>query len=302
MNQPQRWLHSAPNPKIRDLLRAGLNDDPDVQALPRTLAALGLGAAVTLVSGTAAALAAEGAARGTFASAAAATSATGAAVATGSAASALVIGKWLAIGFLAGGVASAGLLVSQNGFGLRHQEAQHASPGTPAAMRAPLPARKRAGVAEPEPEAWVPALGPARSEVEVEPKPVGERSHNVTGGASPKRVTSPSKQPSRTLAEPAKASEPRGALAQEIAWIDAARRALSSGDVNRSLAELDAFERTRKLGVLDREAGLLRLDALRQKGDIDGARKVAERYLRAFPGDAHAPRLREFMSSTESKP
>jgi hypothetical protein len=308
VNQPKRWLDSAPNPKIRDLLRSGLTDDPDAQALPRTAAALGLGAAVTVVSSSAAALAVGGAAaQGTLTSSAAAgasaTSATSAVLAAGNGtASALLVGKWLAVGFLSGGIASAGLTVAQTGFGPQSHEAPQVAASVPAAKRAALPARSRAIGSNPirvAPAPPVPSRNEAATTLESEPSPAVN--------ASPARATLPAAK-SATLAVPAtpkeagrKPNETRGPLAAEIAWIDSARRALANGDADRALAELDAFERARTLGVLDREAGLLRIDALRKKGEVARARSVAQRYLGAFPGDAHAPRLREFLDSTEAE-
>jgi hypothetical protein len=315
VNQPNRWLDSAANPKIRDLLRSGLADAPDAQALPRTAAALGLGAAVTVVSDSAAALtlgklAVESAAQGSLASSAAAATATGAAgtalaTASSSSVGALWVGKWLAIGFLTGGVASAGLVTSQAVFGARSHEARQVVPSVPSAKRAAVPARSRTNGATPSSDVSLRPSAPSQNENEAPPVVIRESSPKTHANLERAALPAANAVSTARSAPPGKAAVEtdagRGALAAEIAWIDSARRALASGDVNRSLAELDTFERARTLGVLDREAGLLRIDALRKKGDVAGARRVAERYLEAFPGDAHAPRLREFLGSSEAQ-
>jgi hypothetical protein len=244
-----------------------------------------------------------------FASSAAgatASSATGAALATGSGSSvgALLVGKWLFVGFLTGGVASAGLVASQSEFGARPNDELHVARGVPAAKRT-VPASSRGNAATSSPEVSAPSSAPIRNENEAttvassEPGPKART--NLERAAVPAANAVNTTLAASPGAAEARAKESRGALAAEIAWIDSARRALASGDVNRSLSELDAFERTRLLGVLDREAGLLRIDALRKKGDIAGARRVAQRYLETFPTDAHAPRLREFLGGAEAK-
>jgi hypothetical protein len=86
-----------------------------------------------------------------------------------------------------------------------------------------------------------------------------------------------------------------GALAAEVARIDAARSALSRGDTARALAEIAAYRSERRLGVLDREAALLAIRAHSERGDVERARELARSYLAQNPDDAHAPRLRELV-------
>lgn len=93
----------------------------------------------------------------------------------------------------------------------------------------------------------------------------------------------------------------KGALAREVAQIDAARRALVSSDPEAALSELAAYEQSRRLGVLDREALLLRIDALLQQQKFSEARGLAYQYLERFSGDAHAPRLRELLRSSTAR-
>lgn len=276
MNQPKRWLDSTPNPKIRELLRAGLRDEPDAQALPRTAALLGLGVTVSAASSAAAAITA-----GNAASAGAPLSALPASgVAVSGTPTLFAVGKWLVVGFLSGGIASAGVTAAQGLGSSERGEAQSAAIDR-AALR---------NVARGRSEPVMPRQSePAPAElVRPEPRPPLDVAPALAREAAP-RATSDGKAPPTAS----------GALAAEVTRIDAARRALASGDESGALAELEAYERTRTLGVLDREAGLLRIDALRRKGDLARARSVAEGYLRHFPDDAHSPRLREFLEGSK---
>lgn len=78
--------------------------------------------------------------------------------------------------------------------------------------------------------------------------------------------------------------------------MDRARAAFAGGNATRCLAELDAFDGLAQTGVLDREARVLRIDALHQLGRNAEARALAQRYLQVYPRDAHAARLRAFVA------
>jgi hypothetical protein len=90
-------------------------------------------------------------------------------------------------------------------------------------------------------------------------------------------------------------ARPPGSLARDVARIDSARSALAANDATRALGELDAYERSPRAGVLDREALLLRIDALARQGATDEMRVLALQYLQRFPDDAHAPRVRQLL-------
>jgi hypothetical protein len=96
--------------------------------------------------------------------------------------------------------------------------------------------------------------------------------------------------PSTQNSTPAPAS---GALAREVAQIDAARSALASGDPARALALVERYERTRETPTFVREAELLRIDAFSARGERALATELARRYLERFPNDAHVAKLRQ---------
>jgi hypothetical protein len=87
--------------------------------------------------------------------------------------------------------------------------------------------------------------------------------------------------------------ERAGPLTLELERIDRARAAVAAGAPERALDELSLYERVRTTGTLDREARVLRIDALLMLGRRDEARHLARGYLERFPKDAHATRLRE---------
>jgi hypothetical protein len=84
-------------------------------------------------------------------------------------------------------------------------------------------------------------------------------------------------------------------LGAEAARIDAARRALSRGELAQASRELDRYQEERALGVLDREALLLRIQLLVRRGEHARAVTLAQSYLTAHPNDAHTARLRALI-------
>jgi hypothetical protein len=91
-------------------------------------------------------------------------------------------------------------------------------------------------------------------------------------------------------------NEREGALAYETRLVDGARAALASGDPARAATLLDRYDATRQIGVLDREALVLRIELLHAQGDGEGARALAARFAERYPGDAHTPRLRTLLN------
>ena len=74
--------------------------------------------------------------------------------------------------------------------------------------------------------------------------------------------------------------------------IDAARAALGSHDSSTALSILNRYDAHVRTHVLDREARLLRIDALVQSGDRASAARLAQAYFNDLPNDPHAARLR----------
>jgi hypothetical protein len=94
------------------------------------------------------------------------------------------------------------------------------------------------------------------------------------------------------------ASPSDGSLAREVAQIDAARRALASGDAQAALSALDEYARLDRTRTLDREAQILRIDALVALNQRASALALARAYLRQHASDPHAPKLRALLNET----
>ena len=252
MTHIDRLLKSARHPRTRELLSAGLRDEPPRGSLARVAAGLG----VTLGSSTWSALAAGA---GSTASAASGGSAAGATLTL------LGAGKLLAIGALAG------TLFSGAGVAIQRVRAPHSTASSTTRH-----------VATP------PELGTPRS---VESDASSQRAARAETPAESRPTT---RTTEAARAAPSSSND-SGALAAEVARIDAARSALSSGDTEGALAALAAYQRERRLGVLDREAALLTIRAHAERGETARARELSRRYLAAHPDDAHAPRLRALL-------
>jgi|SoiMethySBSTD1v2_1073268.scaffolds.fasta_scaffold22080_4 tetratricopeptide repeat protein len=96
----------------------------------------------------------------------------------------------------------------------------------------------------------------------------------------------------RAFATSTREVERAPALDLEIGQLDRARAALARGKPESALAALDAYAQRRKTLVLDREASVLRIDALLARGDREAAAALARDYVSAHPDDPHARRLR----------
>jgi hypothetical protein len=204
--------------------------------------------------------------------------------------SALSVGKWLVLGMVAGSVSSAGYWVSQG-----------PTPRTPPERSGEVPAQKKYDA----PRALRAAPPPQAS---PEPAQLAPRAVAATEAAVPPARSSSSTQapPAAELAPPAPlpAERPQpadarldGALERETRLVDEARQAIAARDASRAATLLDQYDATRALGVLDREALLLRVELSLARGDQQGARALAARFAQRYPTDAHLVRLRALLSA-----
>ncbi len=129
---------------------------------------------------------------------------------------------------------------------------------------------------------------------------------------SPSRSPSPSPESASTAAspnEPASAPEPppsqapsasatdsanptARSLADEVARLDSARRALAARKPESALSTLDAYHTRHPRGTLAPEALRLRVEVWLAKGDLKRARALAREFLRSYPQSPHAATLR----------
>ena len=261
MTHPSRLLDSEHNPAARALLEAGLPDAPSPDAARRTALALGLSASAlaTVVSGSA------GAALGGV----------GPGLSAPATASSLwlVAGQWLAVGAVAGiGLAGGAVWLSA--------PAQPTRTQLVSAQALPVEGPRLARAASP---AALPAPNDSsRTATPVEDAP-------SLAHAAPVRATSASSAGAASTAD--------DRLAREVALIDAARRALGVRNAPLALRTLDQYDRAAQTGTLDREARILRIDALVAEGQRAAAVTLARAYLDANPRDPHAPKLQHLIDS-----
>jgi hypothetical protein len=260
MNELEPLFDVSASARTRALLRAGRKDTPPDDFSQRLLAGLGVAAVATTVSISAAA-SASGAAVSSAASS------------SGGAVSAvLAVSKWVAVGVLGGGIFAAGVDL-----------ALAPQPALPVVSNA-VPVAKPASVpSKPQPRSGAGVMP------ETAPQAVPDHQREAV-------LTSPRPtEPTAAAAVAAGAAGSPGQLGREVASIDRARQALGAGDAAGTLQELDSFEHTQQTGVLEREARVLRIDALLALGQTNSARSLAEQYVQQYPNDAHAARLRALL-------
>jgi hypothetical protein len=336
MTEMRRLLDSSASPALRALLDAGLSDAPSAAILPTVRAALVAGCVVP----TQIAFVSPAAAQVALASPAAVQVAPSVATATpllsGASVSALplphlvaLVAKPLLVGILGGSVLCGGAI----GISARidrtrrptlstHVSALHATPPAPAAGARGAPFTRITG--DPESAASVlsdaadlpavpDALAPRSSAAQNQDSPGKQPRPRLAAKAEGKRRVSPVPSPVASNTPPAiargvgrvDASAPDGAsglLRIEIEQIDRARRALAAGNAAQALATLDLYDAQVKLGVLRREALLLRVDIAHRQGNAALTRQLAARYLARFPNDAHARRLQELVRAIGAHP
>lgn len=300
MTHPRRLLDSG-DPVLRDLLGAGLRDNPRPRALTQAAVALGV-PAITLPLASAAH--AAGAAVQTVGTAAQAAGIVAPAAQAGaglaglglsavpSASSSIlgIAGQWMLVGAMAGAAATGGWAALREAPSAPQESAPHSAPAVKTTPR-PMPSPLRRTAA--------PSLA---TEISVSPIDVPS-SASLVPAAAPvappqrlpealPRIASPkvSSQPLPELA-PREQDAP-GALARETQLIDATRQALARQDVSQAQSLLATYDATRRLGVLDREALLLRIEGSTLRGERTRAEELARQFIARYPRDTHVPRLR----------
>jgi hypothetical protein len=172
-------------------------------------------------------------------------------------------GKWLALGIVAGGVATFAWL----------------RPTTPP----PGPSSPVAAVVAP---AAPPALAaaPPQPAKATEPLPVSTLLETARG----QRVSS-----AATSAQPA--VKPGPDLAAEVAALDGIRTAISIGALRDADLKLASYRRKFAQGALRSEAEVLALEVLVAQGNTPAAARAAERFISQHPRDPQLARVRALV-------
>lgn len=83
----------------------------------------------------------------------------------------------------------------------------------------------------------------------------------------------------------------------ELASLERARAALSSGDPARALSILDRYATRFPHAAMAPEAAVLRIEALVRAGDRSSAQRVADAFLASNPGSPYAARIRSLVGT-----
>lgn len=288
MTAPTRLLDGPGDAYTRGLLQSAVLDEPDDSALDRAL--LGLAS----VSAPVAALLAtkDGASLGVSGSALSASHVAANGIPLGGKASSIaIIVKWLGIGAVGGIVTAGGLVYVAEKI------------ERPSAVSATLPRPEESRVQRS-------ALEPAHAATETRasedlaqaqatepsiPKSVPfKRRSGPVDDATPIASIAGFAPSSTGAAATSRGASPLGA---EVEQLDRARQALARGDTAGALRALDAYAASPRTGVLDREAMIVRIDALVSSGQKPRAVELARRYLAEFPGDPHARQLTDLAGT-----
>jgi hypothetical protein len=258
-----------------------------VAAAPASAAAagavLGTGSAAAAGGGVAGGTALPGSAAATL-SASAGAAASGGAVASGSIAPAAAVGsklaaglgakvaallvtKWLVVGALGAGAVGGAIWAVE-----RKPVTQEAAPQLGAADQ-PAARRETSDVTS-ETHAVQPESNEAADQVEPA----------VTEQATPSAAGRSGKHPRID------------ALAAESALLQDARAELRSGNLEATARALDNLRHRFPRGVLSQEREILKIELASARGDDQGARRLASRFLRSHPESPHATQLRPLVS------
>lgn len=280
MSELPRLFLASQNPATRDLLKAGLDDRAPADTASVLIAGLGLGAATVAISSVGGA-ASAGVGLGAKAAAAPL--------------SVLSIAKWLAIGACAGTLGSAGAELATGSW-------------SNAATSAPSPS-ERGSLADTV-AAREPGIEPARdvprpetlahdAKPEQHAPATGRKLGAPAAGGAGKREGQLA-PPTDEMISAVPSARRESALDNETRLVDGARQALGQHDLRRALSLLDGYDQTKSVGVLDREALLLRVELAILQGNPERARALAARFERSYPGDAHIVRLRALLTRAET--
>jgi hypothetical protein len=145
------------------------------------------------------------------------------------------------------------------------------------------------------PTARTVAASPPASEVAADVAAVTESAPPARPGARGQPIAP--KKTARATAPIEASAEPADSLGAQAERLDRARARVEAGDSNGALAALDDYDRRFAGGVLSEESSLLRIEALRRRGDTGAAKALARRFLRMYPASVHVGRVTALLHS-----
>ncbi|MET0412785.1 MAG: hypothetical protein ABW217_15885, partial [Polyangiaceae bacterium] len=81
-------------------------------------------------------------------------------------------------------------------------------------------------------------------------------------------------------------------LEREVALLDAVRSALTASDFGAALSLIAEYRQQFERGELARDADVFEVEAFAGQGERARAARAAQKFLRLYPRDPHATRLR----------
>jgi TolA-binding protein len=279
MTQPTRLLETDLNEFARALLSSAASDRGSEPARARALAvwgALGVNLAAT------SAAASTGATVSAMSGVAAAETKGAISISAG------VLAKWLGAGALVGTMTAGGAFALQSRAFSTSAAASLPQAGDVAAV---VRAENRAPVS---PQDLAPRAPPELRETREAHAPRREPAFDTTS-----RELTPSAAGTPASSNVAFPVDSAGALREELAFLERARRALRTGDAVSALSELSRYEARFPKGTLAAEATLLSVEARLDAGDVKGAHVAAARVLDRDRTSPHARRLLALFASKE---
>jgi hypothetical protein len=250
------------------LLQAGAEEQPEDDGMQRTLAALGVSAAVVTTTSTAGAVAGTVKASSAAGAGGAGLGVTAAGGAVKAVSTTLLI-KWIGIGVVSGvGLAGAAAVATS-------------AAAPPASVSPPIVSAPRVS---PAPAPVAPEAAPP-SVVAAAPAPVPP----VAPAIAAARVSNEASSSSPVL-------EVGAPLAAEVAYVDRARALLSTAQADQGLSLLQSYEREFPEARLLPEVLFLRMESCDRLGRKTEARAAAQRLIDGFPKSPHATRARNLLA------
>jgi len=262
MNDPRRLIDEGATEFEARLLAAGRRDAISERSRGRVLAGLGLSAAL---------------------------GATAASSSAGAVAAGLVTGvKWMGICALGGlGIWGGAQLLERNPEGRSGAAtvSQRSSSSQKNASQSKLGAIAAAQV--------------SASAAPVSPPPSRASAAPVSPPPSPARSSAGrlAHRDARPVSSEPSQPRVRDSLREELAMLDEARKALADGDASRALRLLDDYGRVYPARRLGAEATVMRIEALRARGDHAQAASIGERFLAQHPDGPYATRVRSLIDA-----
>ena len=270
------------------LLQAGAEEQPTEAAVQRTLAAVGVSAAIVTTSSAASAIAGGAKAgsalsAGAGAGAGAGSAGLGGAAAVGAvkAVTATLLAKWIGIGVV-GGVALAGAAAVATG----PSKSSSAVPAAASQIAKKSPRVPAAQAAAPE--------SPASAAPDSSPSDLADVPGDSVARPAPAVASAPHVSASEPVA-PELQLEVGAPLAAEVAYVDRARALVVAGRAEQGLALLRGYEREFAGARLLPEVLFLELETCNRLGRASEARAAAQRLLDGFPKSPHASRARKLL-------